>query len=583
MKCRFWLIITPVLAGLCGCAHQNQTRLQAEDEAEAKEADVKTIGEMTTVGNAIPIPVSGVGLVVGLEGTGGDAPPGSYRQFLVDKLLKSRVEHVNELLASPSVSMVLVSATIPPGARKDDSIDVEVSLPPHSKTTSLRGGYLQACTLYNYDTTKNLDPNFQGANRLLIGHGLARAEGPLLVGFGEGDEAARLKQGRIWGGARSNIDRAFQLLFNEGYQRAPIVQKVADRINETFHGADRGILSNVAVAKTKSLLVLNVPAQYKLNLPRYLRVVRLIPYEATPDANSPYRRRLEHQLLDPAHAITAALRLEALGSEGVPTLKNGLDSTHPLVRFAAAEALAYLGNPSCGQELATLVDQQPLLRAFSLTAMASLDEAISHVKLRELLAASDPTARYGAFRALRALDEHDAAVQGEQLNHSYWLHKVAPDSASLVHISTMRHAEIVLFGQEPYLVPPFSILAGEFTITAAPNDQLCTLSLLSVQHGSRRRQCSLKLNDVLHCMADMGGMYPETLELIQQAGQDKSLSCPVAVDAFPRGPSVEDLAKRGTTDPDLQEADPEILQAQNEMGPTPTLYERTAGTAKRAE
>jgi hypothetical protein len=583
MNCRFWLI-TLVMAGFCGCAHQHETRLQAEDEAEAKEADVKTIGELTTVGNATPIPISGVGLVVGLDGTGGDAPPGSFRQFLEADLQKRRVEHIKELLASPNVSMVLVSATIPPGARKDDPIDVEVSVPPHCKTTSLRGGYLQACMLYNYDTTKNLDPNFQGANKTLIGHALARAEGPLLVGFSEGDEAARLKQGRIWGGARSKLDRGFQLIFNDGHQRAPIVQKVADRINETFHGADRGVLSNVAVAKTKSYLVLNVPAQYKLNLPRYLRVIRLIPYEATPDANSPYRRRLEHQLLDPTHTITAALRLEALGSEGVEVLKKGLDSTHPLVRFAAAEALAYLGNPSCGQELASLVDHQPLLRAFSLTAMASLDESITHVKLRELLAAADPTARYGAFRALRALDEHDSAVQGEQLNRSYWLHKVAPDSASLVHVSTMRRAEVVLFGQDAYLVPPFSILAGEFTITAAPNDQLCTLSLLSVQHGSRRRQCSLKLDDVLHCMADMGAMYPETLEMIQQAGHDKSLSCPVAVDAFPRGPSVEELAKRGTTDPDLLEGDPEILQAQNEMGPTPTLYERTAtSTAKRAQ
>jgi hypothetical protein len=582
MNRRFWLIAL-VLAGLCGCAHHHETRLQADDEAETKDADVKTIGEITTVGNATPVPISGVGLVVGLEGTGGDAPPGSYRQFLEGDLRKARVEHIKDLLASPNASMVLVSATIPPGAHKDDALDVEVSLPPHSKTTSLRGGYLQACVLYNYDTTKNLDPNFQGANKVLIGHGLAKAEGPLLVGFGEGDESARQKQGRIWNGARSNIDRAFQLLFNDGHQRAPIVQKAADRINETFHGADRGVLSNVAVAKTKSYLVLNVPAQYKLNLPRYLRVIRLIPYEATPDANSPYRRRLERQLLDPAHTITAALRLEALGSEGVVTLKKGLASTHSLVRFASAEALAYLGDPACGQELATLVDHEPLLRAFSLTAMASLDEAITHVKLRELLGASDPIARYGAFRALRALDGTDAAVQGEQLSHSYWLHRVAPESPALVHISTVKRAEVVLFGHEPYLLPPFSMLAGEFTITAAPNDQLCTLSLFSVQHGSRRRQCSLKLDDVLHCMADMGAMYPETLELIQQAAHDKALSCPVAVNAFPRGPSVEELAKRGTTDPDLLQADPEILKAQDEILPTPTLYEGTTSTGKRAE
>jgi hypothetical protein len=575
MKHPAWLLGAALL-GLVGCAHQ-QTRLQSAEENERdKEPEVKTIGDVTTVGNADPIPVSGVGLVYGLEGTGGDAPTGSYRNLLEHQLQQNGIEHVKEILASADTSMVLVSALIPPGVHKGDPLDVDISLPPQSKTTSLRGGYLRECLLYNYETTKNLAPNFQGGNQLLLGHPYAKAEGPLLAGFGDGDEQAKLRQGRIWGGGHSKIDRPFYLIFNNDQQRAPVVQHAADRINETFHGQYRGALTDVATAKTNTYLVLRIPQQYKYNLPRYLRVVRLIPLRETPTANSPYRRRLEEELLDPTHTVTAALRLEALGSDSIPTLKRGLESSHALVRFTSAEALAYLGSPSCGEELAALVEHQPPLRAFSLTAMASLDEAVSHVKLRDLLSTPTPETRYGAFRALRVLDEHDPAVRGDFLNNSFWLHHVAPESKPLVHLSTSGRAEVVLFGEEANLVPPFSFLAGEFTITAGRDDTQCILSRLSVHHGTGRRQCSLKLEEVLRCLAEMGGMYPEVVELLRQVGNYQCLSCPVAIDALPQAVSVYDLAKAGADKAEAPATDQEIVKAQNDFGATPTLYEKSA-------
>ena len=67
MNHRTWML-GAVLLGLMGCAHQ-QTRLQSADENDRdKEPEIKTIGDITAVGNADPIPVSGVGLVYGLEG-----------------------------------------------------------------------------------------------------------------------------------------------------------------------------------------------------------------------------------------------------------------------------------------------------------------------------------------------------------------------------------------------------------------------------------------------------------------------------------------------------------------------------------
>jgi len=125
------------------------------------------------------------------------------------------------------------------------------------------------------------------------------------------------------------------------------------------------------------------------------------------------------------------------------------------------------------------------------------------------------------------------------------------DGPPLVHVSITRRAEIVQFGEEPTLLPPFSFLCGEFTVTAGREDVRCTVRRLSPQHTSRPEQCSLRLSDVLHTLADMGGTYAEAVDLIHQAGEYNGLSCPVAFDALPQAPSVYALAKKGAQDPDF--------------------------------
>jgi hypothetical protein len=573
------------LAGLLGCAGSPQTRLQSADD-EGDRYGVKTVGDVTTVGNADPAKLGGVGLVDGLDGTGAEPTPDNYRTMLEEELRKSMREEdlrregartVKEFLKSKNRALVVVTAQVPPGANPGDLIDVEVTLPPRSNAVSLRGGYLRFCKLRDFEYTKHLNPDFQGPNVALPGFVRAVAEGPVLVGFGDGDEAARVRRGRVWSGGRLKVGSPFLLLLNPDCQQARLAALVADRVNDAFRGAPGvGAGPGLAEAHDNLAVRLRVPPAYKLNLPRYLRVVRLAPLQdgtapAAPVADArPYRQRLADDLRDPARAVSAALRLEALGTDSIPALKRGLEDDQPLVRFCAAEALAYLGSPACGEELAQAVQKQPMLRAFALTALASLDEAGSRVKLHELLATSaDDETRYGAFRALRAVDEHDPLVRGEFLNDSFWLHRVAPDAPPLVHISSTKRAEVVLFGTDPMLRPPFSFLAGEFAVTATDGDQKCIVSRFPLHGDAVRSQCPLRLEDVLRAMADMGGTYPEVVELLQQAHQCQSLSCRVRCDALPQAVSVQELARLGR-----DAADGAPPAAAGDLGATPTLYDR---------
>jgi flagellar basal body P-ring protein FlgI len=594
-----FLLLCPLsLALAVGCAQQ-QIRSQAAEETDHDRYGVKTIGDVTSVANADATPLFGVGLVVGLDGTGSEAPPGDARKQLENAMQKDHIEHIRDILASKNNSIVYVTARLEPGVHNRDALTVQVMVPPECKTSSLRGGYLKLCSLYNYDSTRNLSPNANVSDRVLKGHALAVAEGPVQVGFNDSDGESKLRQGVIWDGGRAKRDNPFMLVMNSDQQYARLVSAIADRINETFQGPYRASGSEIArTQQTTSFLVLNVPPQYKYNLPRFLRVVRMIPLRETEklrdlqentsrtagtsvaaDTRMTYRKKLERELMDPGRTITAALRLEALGNDSIPVLKHGLESDHMLVRFSSAEALAYLDSSACGEELALLVDQQPALRAFSLTALASLNEAVSKVELRKLFGSKSAEARYGAFRALRALDDRDDDdVRGELLNNSFWLHRVAPSTAPLVHVSTTRRAEIVVFGKEPKLAPPFSLLSGEFTVNAGRDDTRC--SLFAMHRGADRRQCSLTVEDIVRNLAEMGASYSEVVDILRQADQCQGMTCALAQDALPQATDVFDLVKEGQRDSKSAGAE-EIRKAKADFGATPTLFEKTANRRSR--
>jgi len=284
--------------------------------------------------------------------------------------------------------------------------------------------------------------------------------------------------------------------------------------------------------------------------------------------------------MDPAQTVMAALRLEALGQESLGVLKRGLKHENPLVRFCSAESLCYLGSPGGVEELAKAALEQPMLRSYALAALASMDEGISQVKLRDLLLSEkDDELRYGAFRALRTLDESNDAVAGELINDAFWFHEVAPEARGLVHICTARRAEVVIFGPKPILRPPFSVLAGEFTITTAEKDDQCTISRIASQGGqTTRKACGLGLDEVLRTLGAMGALYPDVLEVIEQLDRCKAIPCPVKHDALPRAVSVQELVRAGKVKGNEEDGDTSILKAAEDLGATPNLY---AGPSKK--
>ena len=585
--CRAGLLTVGLLAGIAGChadsAKTSTSRSQAAEDVTEKDA-LATVGQKTVVGNMEPIPVHGVGLVYNLKGTGSSPPPGEHRAALENAILK-RKGNPKDLLDAPgkTTSLVFVSAAIPPGAKAGDPLDVHITLPPGSKTTSLKGGILYPCDLTNVEFAGNLRtamanggmptgkaPVLDG-NTPLTGHRLAVAEGPLVAGSTgqakEGsDEPPQLKAGRIWGGAKNLLDRPYYFVIADDNPQPRLAMVAAERLNTTFHAAGDGF-GKVADAKVqgKPLVMTTVPPAYRLNHARFLLVARQVPLIPT-DTGSAYYRQLEHDLVRPETTLTAAIKLEALGADSRQSLRVGLQAESPWVRFASAEALAYLGHPDGAKDLAELAEKHPSLRSHCLTALASMDDAVCLDQLVELMKKGDASLRYGAFHALRSADKNHDAVRGRNMNNSFWLHRVAPESEPMVHVAVGQRAEIVVYGTVCPMKAPFSFPVGsEFTVAAKEGSDAVTVTRLATKNGELVAvpvQCRADLPTVLAAVAEMGGTYTEAVELIRRAEQADALTAAVAYDSTPRGLSLNQLAQIARSDPSLDRADLEVQRSQ---------------------
>lgn len=521
----------------------------------------RTVGDYTAVRGLTPARAEGVGLVVGLHGTGSDPVPNRYRELILKEMHTREVPNPESVLASDSTAVVLLRAFLPPGARRDDTVDIEVWVPPGDATSSLKGGRLLEARLHENLVTKG---------QLSTGQELIRAYGPLLIwdrASPEADPAAQLK-GKILGGGRLLIDRDFQLVINTDSRSAVRAKVLADRINQRFYESEHGQNRGLAHAKTDRIIELKTSRTYKFDIERFLQVVRRIPISQSVVIRQHWQQELRAQLLEPKTAIEASLKLEAIGKEAIPVIKEGLSSKVAIVRFSAAQTLAYLGDSSGATQLAALAQESTLYRAHALSGLIAVDHPVSRMHLTELLQARGAETRYGAFRALWAYDPGDPTVAGRRMglaagesadvpgrrrvsdaDAEFMLHVIESKAEPMVHVARNFRREVVLFNGDQELIRPFNLRAGEQILLHADanSDRVHIVSFRPGRNGvvERRNESSLRLREVIETTATLGASYADVVEMLRQASQNGNLSGRLAVNALPAAMSFDTLVAVG--------------------------------------
>ncbi|HKI19815.1 MAG TPA: flagellar basal body P-ring protein FlgI, partial [Isosphaeraceae bacterium] len=518
----------------------------------------ETVGDLAFVVSRGETKVEGVGLVVGLDNTGADPPPSWYRKQLVDEMSKAGVEKAEKLLANAQVSMVIVRLTIPIGVNPKDKLDVQVEVPPACGTKSLAGGYLLLTRLHEV---------LIASGSPKTGADLALAYGPVMIGTPAKPNDPKV--GRVLGGGRVKKDFPYTLAIKDNRKSFHTSRMLETIVNERFHQTEDGRQKGVATAKTDSFLILKVPALYHQNQEHFFRVVQLLPMVDGPELRERRIAAWTKELQDPKTAGIAAMKLESVGNSAIDPLKTGLKSANSQIRYFCAEALAYLNDISGVDTLAETVARYPEFRAYSLAALAALDQPASHLKLRKLMDEPEIEVRYGAFNALRTLDPHDpflghvrvleqpkreddeeeeapdamalAIATASSRNRArqddpFSLYVVDSEGPPLVHVSRTRRPEIVIFGRQQKLMPPIVLGAGAILLNAAINDEKVELSKIvpsRIGDADMKLTTTLDLAEVVRRTANLGATYPEIVSILESASRQKNLSGELVVDAVP--------------------------------------------------
>lgn len=437
-------------------ACQSQPRTQAPELPPAPiytgpELFHGTVGSMTRVRGFEPLLVSGFGVVVNLPGTGSSEVPAFLRQWLINEMRKKGLGNPQygaaelspqRVLADPGKSIVVVQGLIPPGAKKGTRFDVMVTA-LDSQTISLEGGRLWSTDL----AVDGANPALRYSRPLAVAEAGDLYVNPLEERSFENPEYR--SSAVVLSGGKVTVDRELELILNQpSWQRS---RMIADRINERFPRGP-GDRWPVAEPQTDAIIRINIPRAYSDDPAFFLRLMSKLYVQRTPRFEPEQAQRLAQALLadpNPELAEDVALAWVALGKNALREVQRYYQYPHKVIRLAALEAGALLGDEQCVDSLVQLArDPDPQVRIRCAKILSNLPQSLRGSRtLQEMLDDPDRDVRIAAYEALAKINDPvlQRIAMGAPDNFKFML-ELVPSRLPLVYICQVRLPRIVIFG-----------------------------------------------------------------------------------------------------------------------------------------
>jgi hypothetical protein len=162
-----------------------------------------------------------------------------------------------------------------------------------------------------------------------------------------------------------------------------------------------------------------------------------------------------------------------------------------------------------------------------------MDDVMAYDALRSLLEVRSAETRYGAFRALWAMNEHDPFLRDEHLANQFHYHVLDVPGPDMVHVTRSHRPEVVLFGKDQHFQLPLMLDAGKNIMVNGLGGDKITVSRFAANAEPEQREVSTRVDDVIRAIVALGGTYPDVVQALQQAKADGSLVSRFEVDALP--------------------------------------------------
>jgi hypothetical protein len=487
-----------------------------------------TLYEVTNLENDNPFLVSGWGLVVNLNGTGGsDQISNNLKAFMAKELeakgfgrkvsptLKSITPEL--VLSDKNVAVVGVYGLLPPGARKGQWFDIRVLADQagREEVKSLARGTL-------YDTHLTID-GANPINPLPPVNVWATASGPVFVNpamtlkFNEQAEGAvtkSLRVGWVIGGGKVVSDRPLLLRLRQPENR--LARTIEYRVNEYFHR------DKVCTAADQAYCQLWLPEAYVDDWEHFSKVVLHLYLQGGSEA---FARNKARQLVADAKKPGAPLQdisycWEGLGKYAMPELSAVLAdaAVTPSVRFAAARAAAYIGDPSGAAEHSLFDFASDQKNDFQLAAVQVLgrvrnSRAVNQL-LRELLDSPQTTVRIEAYSILAR--NHDPSVETQLISSArdstdqkFALDFVHSQGTPLIYATVRGIPRISIFGNVPKLSLPLTFSAMDHHLMLASQSVGRDVTLFYRDAHLEEPVKMSSPSDVANVIARLAGQYDD--------------------------------------------------------------------------
>jgi hypothetical protein len=460
-----------------------------------------TIYQYCNLENTESFPISGYGLVY-LPNGGGDNTyvPTPVRDYMIKEMVKRgfgsklREEYANmkpeNMLRDPRYAIVRVDGFIPPGARKDSQIDVQVSALEGTATRSLAAGRLYRADLKVNGATP-MAPGYQpkisgiAEGNIFVNPAYA-AQGPTTSPT---SGANSLRFGWVMNGGLVSEDRP--LFLRVRIPQRSLARTIQFRVDQRFANLKAYSTDKVASARDEGLVDVLVPDQYHGDWERFAGVVTHLYLDPTPAVTQVRAKMLADEAVKPgAYLKDISYCWEGLGADALPFITPLMSHSDPDVAFAAARAAAFIGDPAAQEALATMARTPH--HKFRVDAVQVLGElpntpAINQ-SLRSLLTADENTVRIEAYRVLAK--NNDKSIFSQVIgDNKFILDIVYADAPPLIYASRRGVPRIAVIGNKPALKLPVTFLTMDdrFSISSNPGDKNVTMYYRPVQVSPNAR------------------------------------------------------------------------------------------------
>jgi hypothetical protein len=499
-----------------GCGNKNAappppgSRYPVLPPKEVPEYLKSTILQAVDVVSINAMPVSTYGLVADLESTGDTRCSNIVREWMIKQMERrgfgSRQLGYGQLtpervLSDPHFAVVRVDGYIPPGARRGQSIDIQVSCLDGNNTTSLAGG-----TLYRAELRVN-GANPQNPNMQL--DTWSTAEGGVFVNPAyaleqrpkQAEARTSLRVGVVMDGGTVQIDRPIVLRLRQPSYR--VAREIEYRLDDYFQD------SAYAAAVDDGVVKVMMPASFNGDWEHFVGVVQHVFFNSSPQFQTLKAQQLAEEAMKPdAPLLDISYCWEALGVNALPFVQPLMTHERPEVAYAAARAAAFIGDTSALNVLSNIArskDNPFRLNAVGTLAMLPPSPVINGM-LRSLLASDQMLVRLEAYRALTR--SGDPSIATTNVRDRFALDVIDVPASPVIYASRLGTPRIALFGRKLSLSTPltFSTIGGKLSISSSPDRSTVTIFY---RGGELPKPVVIESNpDIFEIAARLGGMGP---------------------------------------------------------------------------